>query len=185
MRNRMGAVREGLDLLDPSHKTEDEMINDLASRRVPYAAMNAHRERAAMALSTGATMKIASRYAGVSVRQIKKYMEISDFRRRVEELRMILMSKIRGRLLKEMGRRTGPKQIGRMELLDLLRVYDRVSGTGGNGRQGIQIGEMNVGTTNYDTIISALLSFDSGEEGKDFPRLILDGVGLPGANPSE
>ena len=184
IRNRMGSVQEGLELLDPGNKSEDDMINDMAARRIPYAAMNAHRERAAMALSTGATLKMAAQYAGISVRQIKKYMEISDFRKRVEELRMVLMSRIRGRLLHEMGRRTTGKHIKRMELLDLLRVYDRMNGTVG-GQKGIQIGEMNVGTTNYDSIITALFASNSGEEGEDFPRLILDGSGLPSGDSPE
>jgi hypothetical protein len=178
IRNRMGAVQEGLDLLNPRGASVEEMTETNIDRRVPYAAMNAHRERAAMAIATGATMKMAAAYAGVSVRQIKKYYEISDFRARIEEHRTVLMSRIRGRLLKEMGRRTAPTAIKRMELLDLLRVYDRMSGTTG-GRGGVQIGEMNVNQTNYDTLVSALFTTNSGPEGGDFPELVIDGSPLP------
>lgn len=143
-----------------------------------YAAMRAHQEMAAQALAVGATNKLAGQYAGVSPRQIKKYMTDPDFRARIEEHRATTTSRIRGKIIRELDRRTGSVQIKNMELLDLLRVMDRLT-TGGKGMAITVEGDVNV-NNKYENILAALFAPDSGSNGGDFPSYGADDVLVPG-----
>jgi hypothetical protein len=163
------AAREAMEILDPKRETFDERQERLGRNRVPYAGMVAHQEMAAMVLAAGGSYKLAAAKAGVSVRQVKKYYTSADFRARIDELRKFSFSKILGRVLKELERRTDPDKIGNIDLLDLLRVWDRVAGTPGKGAGGLNIGEINVTNNNYDSILAALLSPDTGTKGRNFP----------------
>jgi hypothetical protein len=140
-------------------------------------------ELSAQVLAVGGTFKMAAARAGISTRQVKKYWMQDQFRSRVEELRMTLLSRLRGRIVRELERRTGDDAIKEMELLDLLRVWDRVGG-GVKGPGGISIGEMNLTQTNYDHILAAIITPNAGSEGGDFPifepgDLLLPGVSSP------
>jgi hypothetical protein len=140
---------------------------------------------AAVILASGGTFKMAATKAGVSVRQVKKYYTEVEFRARIEEMRQVMFSKVRGRVVKELVNRTDPGKIEKIELLDLLRVFDRVAGPVG-GKAGVNIaGDVNVTNTNYDTIIASLLAPESGEESSDFPRFELDSLRLPGQGSPE
>jgi AcrR family transcriptional regulator len=142
-------------------------------------------ELSAQVLAVGGTFKMAAARAGCSVRQVKKYYSSADYRARIDELRSTLLSRLRGRIVRELERRTSDEKIQRMELLDLLRVYDRVLGPG-KGAGGTHIGEVNVTTNNYDTLLAALVAPDSGTEGVDFP--ILESTDFPlsgGSSPIE
>ena len=180
-RNLLPAVREGLHVLNPNNDGFDEVTGKYRKARIKYAPMRAHMELAAMTLAAGGSFRMAAAKAGVSVRQVKKYYSEAEFRARIEELRNTMFSKIRGRVIKEMESRTAPGKIEQIELLDLLRVFDRVAGPIG-GKAGVNIsGDVNVSTTQYDTIVAAVLAQNSPTEEPDFPIFELNGT----AGPSE
>ena len=161
-------VQEGLSILDPKRESFEERSERFREQRKKYAAMHAHMEMAALVLATGGTFRLAAAKAGVSVRQVKKYYTDPDFRTRIQELRDTMLSKVKGRLYKELERRTRPGTIEHIELLDLLRVFDRVAGPVG-GKGGVQVaGDLNVTQQNADTIIAALLAPESEGESEDF-----------------
>jgi hypothetical protein len=178
-RNLLPAVREGLRVIDPKRETFEERSDRFRAQRLKYAPMRAHMEMAAMALAAGGSFRLAATHAGVSVRQVKKYYTDAEFRSRIEELRNTMFSRIRGRVIKEMEKRTEPGKIEQIELLDLLRVFDRVAGPIG-GKAGVNIaGDVNVGTTQYDTIIAAVLAQNSPTEEPDFPIFELNSSSSP------
>jgi len=184
-RNLLPAVREGLRVLDPKRESFEERSERFRAQRLKYAPMRAHMEMAATALAAGGSFRLAATHAGVSVRQVKKYYTDAEFRSRIEELRNTMFSKIRGRVIKEMEKRTEPGKIEQIELLDLLRVFDRVAGPIG-GKAGVNIaGDVNVGTTQYDTIIAAVLAQNSTAEEPDFPVFELNSSTLSEGNPFE
>lgn len=169
LRKKAEAITPAMKILDPKRETFEERQERLENKRVPYAGMVAHKEMAAMVLAAGGTYRLAAAKAGVSVRQVKKYYTTADFRARIDELRKTTFSKILGRVLKELEVRTDPKVIGNIELLDLLRVWDRVAGSPGKGGAGgMNIGEINVTNNNYDSLVAALLSAKRRGEGSDF-----------------
>jgi len=185
IRKRVPAVKEGLKLIKA--KDEDELIEENVKKRVRYAAMHAHRERAAEVLALGGSRKMAARRAGVSTRQIQKYFSDPDFRERIQELQEMVGSKIRGRVMKEVTRRTGPKLIEKIELLDLLRIGDRF-GLGRGNASAINVSKTEI--NNYESIFNSVFlgdteqPLDSEEEGADFPafepsRLALSGGDSP------
>lgn len=184
-RNLLPAVLEGVKLIDPKNESFADRQARLTGQRKKYAAMKAHQEMAAVILAAGGSFKMAAAKAGVSSRQVKKYYTEVDFRTRIEELRALMFSKVRGRVIKEMESRTEPGKIEKIELLDLLRVFDRVAGPVG-GKAGINIaGDVNVTNQNYDTIIASLLAPESAEESTDFPSFELDSLRLPGESSPE
>lgn len=179
------AVIEGSKLIDPKDETFAERQARLVGKREKYASMKAHQELAAVVLAAGGTFKMAAAKAGISVRQAKKYYTDPDFRARIEEMRQIMFSKVRGRVIKELEKRTEPGKIDRIELLDLLRVFDRVAGPIG-GKAGVNIaGDVNVTNTQYDTIIASLLAPQSAGESPDFPSFELDSIRLPSGDSPE
>lgn len=180
--NRLPAVNQGLRLLRPHEETDEEIAARLAKeRRLPYQVMQVHMERAAHALAVGGNYKIAARYAGVSVRQVKKYWSQAIFRQRVAELQQTLLGKIRGKVLREIDRRTSPEMIAKMELMDLLRVGDR---TGlGRGENLVEAPES--GKSNYDLILQQIFVNDSPEKGSDFPIYRDDDIRVPSQDPPE
>lgn len=177
---RRPVVEEGLKILDPKRETFEERQTRLEGQRTPYAAMVAHQELAALVLAAGGTTRQAAAKAGVSKRQVKKYMESADFRQRIEEFRQQKFSKIAGRVLKELEKRTDPKAIKHIDLLDLLRVFDRMYGDPRKSGGGLQIGELNVTNNNYNALIQALLDAKPGDEGTSFPRMGPEDLRLPG-----
>lgn len=181
VRNRLPVVRQGLEIIDPKNTTEQELIDRFAAKRTPYAPMRAHMELSAQVLAVGGTFKMAAARAGTSTRQVKKYWMQEQFRNRVEELRMTLLSRLRGRIVRELERRTGDESIKEMELLDLLRVWDRVGG-GVKGPGGITVGEMNLTQNNYDHILAAIITPDRGAQGSDFPSFEPGDLLLPGTS---
>jgi hypothetical protein len=178
-RNLLPSVREGMRVLKPQGQDFEGEVEKFKKARVKYAPMHAHMELAATALAAGASFRLAATHAGLSVRQVKKYYSDPDFRSRIEELRNTMFSKIRGRVIKEMEKRTDPGKIEKIELLDLLRVFDRVAGPIG-GKAGVNIaGDVNVGTSNYDTIIQAVLAQNTPSEEPDFPSFELNSSTIP------
>lgn len=182
-RKRLEATNRGLRLLNPTGKDADKIEEELVAKapRMRYAAMAAHKELAAQALAVGSTQKLAAQYAGVSPRQIKKYMTDPDFRARILEFRAMTTSKIQGKIMRELDRRTAPKSIRSMELLDLLRIMDRLSPAGGKGMNINVEGDMNVGNK-YDNILASLFAADSGTHGGDFPSYGAGDVLVPGTS---
>lgn len=177
--NKMMSMREGLRVLDPGEKSFETLEQSFIKARVKYAPMRARMEMAATVLAAGGTFELAGQRAGVSRRQVKKYYQDAEFRTRIEELRGTMFSKVRGRIIKELERRTEPGKMERIELLDLLRVMDRVMPQG-TAKGGVSIaGDVNVGTTNYDTIVSAILTQNARAESTDFPIFELDGTASP------
>lgn len=186
-RNLLPAVVEGVKLIDPQNETFAERQERLRGQRKPYASMRAHQEMAATVLAAGGSMRMASLKAGVSIRQVKKYYTEPDFRKRIEEMRSTMFQKVRGRVVKELEKRTRGGMIDRIELLDLLRIFDRVYGSpGGKGGSGVNIaGDINVTNTNYDTLVAQILAANTEAEGGDFPSFELDSLRLPEANSPE
>lgn len=165
-RNRIEATNRGLKVLNPRGETAEDMMSKPTMRRQPYASMRVHQEMVAQAIASGATMKMAAKYAGVSVRQVKKYYTDVDFRERVEELRSVMLSRLKGRIVRELGRRTSGEEIQKLELLDILRIGDRV----GLGR-GAAIDEKagNAQHNTYEAIFNTVILSHGGPEGGDFP----------------
>lgn len=176
IRNRLPVVEEGLRVLDPRRTDVETHISRFDAKRVPYAPMRAHMEMAAQVLAVGGTFKMAAARAGVSQRQIKKYYQDEMFRKRIQELRDVMLSKVRGRVMRELGRRTEDEKLQKLEFLDFLRLFDRVAGAqspGGKAAVNVEINNQQM--SNYDTLLAALISPDPGTEGEDFPILQLEG----------
>lgn len=181
-RRRMDSTERGLRILNPQHRDAEDYQESIARQpRIRYAAMRAHMEMAAQALAVGATQVMAARYAGVAPRQIKKYMADPDFRNRIEELRAVLASKIKGKIMREMNRRVTGQRIKNMDTLEMLRIFDRVT-IGGKGNAIRVEGDVNV-SNNYENILAALFSPDSSDDVADFPQYGDRSSALPGARP--
>jgi hypothetical protein len=184
IRVRIDQVNRDLAVIDPTGKKSDVDQIEASYRRKPrmrYAAMRARMEASAFVIATGGTYKMAGSYAGVSPRQIKKYMADPDFRARVDELRELLAGKIQGKILKEFNRRVTGDHIQRMDTMDLSRIYDRVTG-GGKGMK-LNIGEVNIGNK-YEQVLNEIFSAVPDDDGEDFPSygdpsLIIPGTSTP------
>lgn len=177
----MEPTNRGLTILNPKGKDLDDYREEIVKKpRMRYAAMRAHMEMASQALAVGATQKLAGQYAGVSARQIKKYLQDPDFRERIEEHRRLTTSRIQGKIVRELDRRTGPAVIKNMELLDLLRIMDRLT-VGGKGMAITVEGDVNV-NNKYENILAALFAPDSGKNGGDFPGYEASDVLVPGTS---
>lgn len=183
VKNAAPVVRENLKILREPEPTT--VMEKKVAHRVRYAQMHTHKELAAIAIAAGANTTQAAAKAGVSRRQIRKYMEDADFRERIHELQETLGGRIRGRVIKEIGRRTSPKMIKKMELLDLLRVGDRF----GLGRGNASVVNINNEVTNYEANFNALFHAedpkrlsDPEEEGADFPEFEPTSVALSGGD---
>jgi hypothetical protein len=176
VRRRAPVVQEGLRIL--KIKDEVELVDSNIKKRLRYAAMHAHRELAAAVLAVGGTRKMASRKAGVSVRQIQKYWEDPDFRERIQELQELLGNRVRGKVMKEINRRTAPAMIKKMELLDLLRVGDRF----GLGRGKASAISTEVNIHNYESIFNSVFLADPEQESEDFPAFEPTSLALSGGD---
>lgn len=183
-RRRAPVVSENMKTLRAPTKAAIENKN--LQKRARYAAMQTHMEIAAIVLAAGGTAKQAARKAGVSRRQIRKYMESADFRDRIIELQETLGNRIRGRIMKEIGRRTGPEFIEKMELLDLLRVGDRFGL--GRGNASVIVND-NREIHNYEATFNALFHgedaqrlSDPSPEGVDFPEFEPTSLALSGGD---
>jgi len=167
--------------LNPTGKSDEDYAEGFRKQpRLRYAAMRAHQEMAAQALAVGATQKLAAKYAGVSPRQIKKYYTDPEFRTRIEELRGVLASKIRGKIYRELDRRTSKPFIVNLEVMDLVRILDRTGPQGGKGMAITVEGDVNV--TKYEGILNALFNTDSSGDGADFPQYGDPGTTIPGTS---
>lgn len=166
-------------------KTVEEVESGMIKRnpRIRYSGMKARMEMAAQVLAVGGTQRLAAKYAGCSERQIKKYYTDPDFRVRIEELRTVLASKVKGRIFRELSRRTTSDKIKQMELLDMLRILDRIT-VGGKGMAINVSGDVNVGDTNYyEAILASLFNPNSGPDGGDFPVYEPDRIRLSSGSP--
>lgn len=180
-RKRLEATNRGLAILNPQAKDLGDYQEEIVKKpRMRYAAMRAHMEMASQALAVGATQKLAGQYAGVSPRQIKKYMQNPDFRARIEEHRATTTSRIKGKIIRELDRRTDTTVIKNMELLDLLRIMDRLT-VGGKGMAITVEGDVNV-NNRYENILAALFSPNTGADGGDFPEYGTSDVLVPGTS---
>lgn len=183
-RKRLEPANRGLQILNPTGKEFEDYKEEIVKKpRLRYAAMRAHQEMAAQALAVGATQKLAAQYAGVSPRQIKKYQTDPEFRARIEEMRALMASKITGKIMRELDRRTDRATIKNMELLDLLRIMDRLT-VGGKGMgKGIQVNvEGDVNVHKYENILAALFAPNSEPDGGDFPEYGPSDVLVPGTS---
>lgn len=177
----MEATNRGLTILNPKGKDLEDYKEEIVKKpRIRYAAMRAHMEMAAQALAVGATQKLAAQYAGVSARQIKKYYQDPDFRARIEEHRATTTGRIRGKIIRELDRRTGSVAIKNMELLDMLRIMDRLT-TGGKGMAITVEGDVNV-NNKYENILAALFAPNTTEDGSDFPSYGPEDILVPGTS---
>lgn len=187
-RNRLPAMTRGVRILNPEDKMPSEVDEEIRQeaqmqgRRVQYSVMHAHMELAAIALATGATKKQAAAYAGISVDQLKKkYLPDPDFRARISELHAQMTTSIKGRIVKELLRRTEPENLQQMEILDVLRIGDRVGLSRGAGGENE---ETNQEHRKYDVIFNQIL-VHAGPQGGDFPIYEPNRPALPGESPPE
>jgi len=163
----------------------DKVYEKQIEKRARYAAMKTHKEIAAHVIAAGGSPRQAAEKIGITRRQVRSYMEDADFRDRIKELQETLGSRLLGRVMKELGRRTTPKVIKKMELLDLLRVGDRVGLGRGNANTIIND---NREVHNYEATFNQLFHQDaqqlpdSSEESADFPELELTSVALSGGD---
>ena len=183
-RKRAPVVEENLKILRAPEKTTLEQ--KALQKRVRYAAMQTHMEIAAIVLAAGGTATQAANKAGIGKRQVRKYMESGDFRDRIIELQETLGNRIRGRIMKEIGRRTAPEFIEKMELLDLLRVGDRFGL--GRGNASVIVND-NREIHNYENTFNALFHgedqkrlSDPSAEGVDFPEFEPTSLALSGGD---
>lgn len=184
-KRNMEATNRDLRLLDRQPLDAEEVQQQMVRKnpRIRYSGMRSHMELAAHALAVGSTQKMAARYAGISERQVKKYYADPDFRARIEELRTVLASKLKGRIMRELDRRTSGENIKNMELLDMLRVFDRIT-VGGKG-MAIQVaGDVNV-SNNYEAILASLFNPNAGPNGSDFPVYESDSLQLSSGDSPE
>jgi hypothetical protein len=179
VKKRLPVVEERMKIMGLAKHAVDEEERLIKQRRVPYARMRAHMEVAAIVLAAGGTRKMAAAKAGVTLRQIQKYLGNPDFRARVAELQELTVKKILGKVVKEIDRRTDPKVIKKMELMDLLRVGDRVGLGRGNGNTVVND---NSQTTSYEATFNALIFPDSEKEGADFPEFEPTDLALSGGD---
>lgn len=184
-KNKAEIVPEHLKTLrmpDPD-KVEEKAIK----KRQRYAPMQRKMEIAAHVLAAGGSAKLAARKVGVSPRQIRKYAASADFRDRVVELHETLATRVRGKVIKEVDRRTSPELIKKMELLDLLRVGDRFGL--GRGAGSVVVND-NREIHNYEATFNQLFHSsenaqqlsDSEEEGADFPEFEPTSLALSGGD---
>lgn len=183
--NALVAVEHNIDLVAPEEDDLDyEVLKaKFKKKRTQYASLRAHQEIAANLIAAGATYELAAQRAGVSERQIRKYMTDSDFRARVVELREVLTTTIQGRILNRFAELVDDTHIKNLEVMDLARIFDRVSGASlGGGRGGPSIPTGNGGTEKYDNIIAQILVVNPGSEGADFPSFESSDAGLSGGD---
>jgi predicted transcriptional regulator len=153
-------------------RSEEQIYGELtaAGVRGPFAAMAAHQEIAAVMLAAGATLGEAAQRAGVTEVTVSRYWAEDSFRRRVFELRSIVMDGINGRIVGELDRRTKGRNLQNMELLDVLRVFDRTNPkpSAGEKRAVTVAGNLNVTQLNYAGIAAEIAGPDAAEEVPDF-----------------
>lgn len=181
IRNKVDVVEQNLRVLAPGEDDLDvqEQKKEFGERRrQKYAMMRSHMEVAATVVAAGGSYEMAANQAGVSERQVRKYMSDSDFRARVEELRELLMGRVRGRIQEEFARRTEPGKIERLEIMDLARIYDRTgAGTEGNASS--------EGAMNYDRILQQIFITNSGPESSGFPEYGDEELSIPDKSSQE
>lgn len=176
-------VEQNLSVLaanDPSiNRSEEQIYNELteAGVRPMYAALAAHQEIAAVMLAAGATLGEAANRAGVTEVTVSKYWADQSFRRRVLELRSIVMDGINGRIIGELDRRTRGRNLQGMETMDVLRILDRTNPkpTGAAARSVTVAGNLSVTQLNYAGIAAEIDRPDAIEESADFVVLGPDG----------
>lgn len=159
-------------------RSEEQIYNELtaAGARGPFAALAAHKEIAAVMLAAGATLGEAANRAGVSEVTVSKYWTDDAFRRRVQELRSIVLDGINGRIVGELDRRTKGRNLQHMEVMDVLRIYDRTNPKQpGGGRSVTVAGNLSVTQLNYAGIEAEIGRPDASEESADFVVLGADG----------
>lgn len=158
---------------------EEAIYNELIEQgvRPAYAAMAAHQEIAANMLACGATLGEAANRAGVSEVTISKYWSDMSFRRRVIELRSIVMDGISGRIVSELDRRTRGRNLQNMELSDLIKVFDRTNPKPTAAGRNVSVaGNLTVTQLNYEGLSAEIRRVDAAEESPAFPIL---GPGSP------
>lgn len=160
-------------------RSEEQIFGELveAGVRPPFAAMAAHQEIAAVILAAGGTLGEAANRAGVTEVTVSKYWARDSFRRRVQELRSIVVDGINGRIVGELDRRTKGRNLQDMEITDVLRIYDRTNPkqSARDGRAVTVAGNLNVTQLNYAGIEAEISRPDSAEESADFVVLGADG----------
>lgn len=176
-------MNQGLRLLNPKDQGLEEVEEAIRRQpRIKYTRMRAHRELATQALAVGATQKLAAQYAGVSRRQVAKYMTEADFRERIEEHRTVMASKIRGKIMKEVDRRTDGKMVRNLEVMDLMRILDRLNG---NSQKGITMNfEGDVNVNKYEGVLAAIFGTDTSGDVEDFPSYEHPSLTIPGTSTS-
>jgi hypothetical protein len=143
-----------------------------AGVRPAYAALVAHQEIAAVMLAAGATLGEAANRAGVTEVTVSRYWADDSFRRRVQELRSIVIDGINGRIVGELDRRTKGRNLQEMEITDVLRVYDRTNPKSRDGSRGTTVaGNLNVVQLNYEGLRAEIGRPDGAEESADFQVL--------------
>ena len=170
---KLQVVDSNLDIIAPDADDLDfaTLKADYADRkRVKYAALRAHQEIAATMIACGATYEMAGAQAGVSDRQIRKYMTDSDFRARVAELREKLTSQVHGAILNRFAELVSAGNIRNLEVMDLTRIFDRVVGTSQGGGRGGPVVNTGEGQERYDNFLQQITVVVNSGQSPDFPE---------------
>jgi hypothetical protein len=176
--------QRALVLVDHLDAVKDEEEAELAPQRRPkFHELRPHQERAAVYIAAGGTIAMAGEAAGVSGRQVRKYLQDPNFRDRIIELRQIVLSEMQGKIMQELLARLTPEKIAKMEVMDLLRIYDR--SVGGKDK-GLEDG---ASVQKYDQVFNNIIllanqsgSPNSSDQSADFPEYGPEDLLLPGGD---
>lgn len=152
--------------------------------RVKYSNLSTRMEMAAAALAAGSTFKQACAVAGVSLPILRKWRSQVIFRERVAELQSEVSQGIKGRIVSEFERRTRPDQLSSLEVADLTRIYDRVSGDTPQAKTTKeQLDQLSHGENFYINLTQQILAVDAGQKGGDFPEYGAEELSVSGDDP--
>lgn len=179
------ALERNLALLpEEARRSEDEIYDELveSGEKPLSAAQQAHRQIAAAALAVGATNSEAADHAGVSENTVAAFCKEEPFKQLVADLRGHVVGRIAGRIVNRLDTLTGPNEIEKLDVDDLLHIHDRVAGpksAAGAAARGTTV-NVNVQQLQYEQFLAEVAGADSGTEGADFPTYGAGLVPVPG-----
>lgn len=178
------SLERNLALLPPEAlRSEDEIYDELveSGEKPLSAAEQAHRQIAAAALAVGATNIEAADHAGVSEATVARFWKEEPFRQFVADLRGHVVGRIAGRIVNRLDTLTGPEEIEKLDVDDLLHIHDRVAGPKSAAGAAARGTTVNVAVAvQYEQLLAEIASADARAEGSDFPTYGPGLVPVPG-----
>lgn len=175
-----GAVIKFAQIRREVESAEEETPDVPGRHRTKFHSLRPHKEMAATMLAAGGSTQQAADVANISTRQVKKYYQDADFRERVVELRQIVLSEVQGTIIEELRKRVSPEKIAKMDVMDLLRIYDRTTGGKDKGL------DAQVTVVKYDAIFEQISQqitrADADAEVEDFQEYGPEDLLVPGGD---